>query len=98
MLTSTFRLLSVILTAWALSAGLAHLFALPNKINFTREEYPIVQQIYRGCALLGIVVVGALVSTLILTVMVREYYKMLEEASAAMGVLQATDAGVFLLH
>jgi hypothetical protein len=39
---------------------------LPNKINLTRDNYLTVQQIYRGWALLGFVVAGALPSTLIL--------------------------------
>lgn len=32
-LTNTFRFLSLLLTAVAMSAALAHLFELPNKIN-----------------------------------------------------------------
>lgn len=35
------------------------------------EDYLTVQQIYRGWALLGIVVGGALISTLVLTVLLR---------------------------
>jgi Domain of unknown function (DUF1772) len=54
---------------------MAHLLALPNKINMPREQYLIVQQIYRGWALLGVVVLGALFSTLALTIMVRKHPK-----------------------
>jgi hypothetical protein len=75
-LINTFRFLSILLTAVAMSAGLAHLFELPHKINLSREEYLIVQQIYRGWALLGVAVIGALVSTLVLTLLVREEYGM----------------------
>jgi hypothetical protein len=50
---------------------MAHLLELPNKINLSREDYLKVQQIYRGWALLGFVVVGALLSTLALTITVR---------------------------
>jgi ribose/xylose/arabinose/galactoside ABC-type transport system permease subunit len=57
--------------ALALGPALAHLLELPNKINLSREDYLTVQQIYRGWALLGIVVAGALVSTLILTILAR---------------------------
>jgi hypothetical protein len=39
------------------------LLELLNKIDLPREEYLTVQQIYRGWALLGIVVAGALTST-----------------------------------
>ena len=70
-LTDHFRLLSVLLVAVSMAAGFAHLFALPNKIDLAREDYLTVQQIYRGWALLGIAVIGALVSTLVLAVRVR---------------------------
>jgi amino acid transporter len=63
--------ISVLLTTVAMTAGFAHLLELPNKMALSREEYFIVQQIYRGWALLGIAVIGALLSTLVLTVMVR---------------------------
>jgi hypothetical protein len=45
---------------------------LPHKINLPPKEYLTVQQIYRGWAFLGIVDLGALLSTLVLTVMVRK--------------------------
>jgi hypothetical protein len=51
---------------------MAHLLELPNKIRLSREDYLTVQQIYRGWALLGSVVVAALLSTLALTVTVRQ--------------------------
>jgi ABC-type cobalamin transport system permease subunit len=63
---------SLLFVALALGPALAHLLELPNKIGLSREEYLTVQQIYRGWALLGIVVAGALVSTLVLTIMVRD--------------------------
>ena len=50
---------------------MAHLLELPNKMGLTRDEYLVVQQIYRGWALLGIVVFSALISTLLLTITVR---------------------------
>jgi hypothetical protein len=63
--------ISVLLTAVIMASGFAHLLALPNKMALSRDEYLIVQQIYRGWALLGIAFFGALLSTLALTVMVR---------------------------
>jgi hypothetical protein len=54
---------------------MAHLLELPNKINLSREDYLKVQQIYRGWALLGFVVVGAFLSTLALTITVRHERK-----------------------
>jgi hypothetical protein len=65
------RFASVMLTAVAMSAGLAHLLELPNKIGLARDAYFAVQQIYRGWALLGIVVIGALVSTTTLALRLR---------------------------
>jgi hypothetical protein len=65
------RFLSLLFTALALAPALAHVLELPNKIGLSRDEYLTVQQIYRGWALLGIVVAGALLSTLTLTVMAR---------------------------
>jgi hypothetical protein len=71
MALKTIYFTSVLLTSIAMAAGFAHLLALPNKMALSREEYVIAQQIYRGWALLGIAVLGALLSTLVLTVMVR---------------------------
>ncbi|MGZ8095715.1 MAG: DUF1772 domain-containing protein [Methylosarcina sp.] len=73
---NTFRFLSILFTAVSMAAGFAHLFELPHKIDLPRDEYLIVQQIYRGWALLGIAVIGALVSTLVLAVLVRGNYRM----------------------
>lgn len=72
---NTVRFISLLFTALALAPTLAHLPELQNKINLSREDYLTVQQIYRGWALLGIVVIGALISTLVLTVMVRKERK-----------------------
>ena len=60
------KFLAVVLTALALVPGGAHLFALPNKIHLTESNYFIVQNIYRGWALFGIVLFGALFANLAL--------------------------------
>ncbi|MGZ5127578.1 MAG: DUF1772 domain-containing protein [Burkholderiales bacterium] len=65
------RFFSLLFAALALAPALAHLLELPNKINLSRGDYLTVQQIYEGWALLGFVVAGALLSTLILMIMVR---------------------------
>jgi hypothetical protein len=67
----TFFFLSLLFTALAMAASLAHLYELPHKIRMPAREYLVVQQIYRGWSLLGIVVFGSLLSTLVLTVLVR---------------------------
>jgi hypothetical protein len=68
----TLYFLSLLFAALALAPAMAHVLELPNKIALPRGEYLIVQQIYRGWALLGFVVAGALLSTLILTIMLRQ--------------------------
>ena len=68
---NTVRFLSLLFAALALAPALAHLLELPNKINLPHDDYLTVQQIYRGWALLGFVVAGALCATLALTVMSR---------------------------
>lgn len=71
MASNTIRFLSLLFAALALAPALAHLLELPNKIGLSAEDYLTVQQIYRGWALLGIVVFGALLSTLLLTILMR---------------------------
>lgn len=59
----------MLFTALALVPALAHVFELPNKIGLSRDDYLVVQQLYRGWNLLGIVVLLALVSNALLTAM-----------------------------
>jgi hypothetical protein len=61
----------VILTALALVPAGAHFFELPNKIDLAQDHYFIVQKLYRGWALFGIVVVAALAINLVLALMLR---------------------------
>jgi hypothetical protein len=65
------QFLAVVLTALALVPGGAHLFALLNKIDLGAEQYFIVQNIYRGWALFGVVLFGALLADLALALMLR---------------------------
>ena len=83
MALKTVRFVSLFFTALALAPAMAHLLALPNKINLLREQYLIVQQIYRGWAFLGIIVIAALLSTLVLTITVRNQPKTFALALAA---------------
>jgi hypothetical protein len=62
---------SLLFTALAMVPSLAHLIALPNKIGLPRDQYFVVQQIYSGWALAGVVVGGALLSTLALGIDAR---------------------------
>ncbi len=62
---------SLLFTALSLAPGMAHLLELPTKIHLPAREYLTVQQIYRGWALLGIVLFLASASNLALTIMTR---------------------------
>jgi hypothetical protein len=53
------------LTAPALVPVGAHLFELPNKIGLSEEHYFLVQSIYRGWALFGIVIFAAILTNLL---------------------------------
>lgn len=58
----TVQFIAIILTAIALVPGGAHLSALPNKITLPVDQYFVVQGIYRGWALFGIVLLAAIVA------------------------------------
>ena len=62
MALSVFRFLAIVFAALALAPGMAHLLELPNKIKLPGQEYLVVQQIYQGWSLLGVVVIAALLS------------------------------------
>lgn len=51
---TTFRFLAVLLTGFALIAPAAHLFELPNKIGLSKSDYFIVQGIYNGWWMVGL--------------------------------------------
>ena len=65
------QFLAIVLTALALVPAGAHFFELANKIGLAQEPYFVVQSIYRGWALFGIVLFGALAANLALSLMVR---------------------------
>jgi len=62
---------AIVLTALALVPAGAHLLEMPAKLALPREEYFAVQAIYRGWALLGFVLIGAVVANVVLTVMLH---------------------------
>jgi hypothetical protein len=74
---------SVILVAISMAAGWAHLLEMRAKLRLSGEQYLTVQQIYRGWALLGFVVVGALASTVSLATLAPEPRTALLSAAAA---------------
>ena len=64
------RLFAIVFVAICLVPAGGHLAEIPNKIALPPGEYMIVQKIYRGWALFGVVVFGALAFTLVHTMMV----------------------------
>ena len=58
---------SLLFVGLALMPSGAHLLELPHKISLPAPDYLVVQQLYRGWALSGLVVLGELVSTAFLT-------------------------------
>jgi hypothetical protein len=65
------QFVALLLTALALVPGGAHLLALSNKIDLPETAYFTVQGIYRGWALLGIVLCAAILADLALAIMLR---------------------------
>jgi hypothetical protein len=65
------RFAAVLLTALSLIPACAHLFELPNKIGLPREAYFIAQGLYRGWALFGFAIIGAMAANLALAVAQR---------------------------
>jgi hypothetical protein len=86
------RFLSLLFAALALAPAAAHLLELPNKIGLSREDYLTAQQLYRGWALLSVVVIGALVFTFAYAVMARKQREPFMLAVSALLCLAGTQA------
>lgn len=65
------QFLAIVLGLLALVPGLAHLFELPNKIGLSETDYFIVQNVYRGWALFGTVLIANLLANIALAVALR---------------------------
>jgi hypothetical protein len=90
------RFLAVFLTAMALIPAGAHLFALVNKIGMPKEQYFAVQAIYRGWALLGAVLIAAILADAIFAAMLRGQGAPVLFAGGAAAALLASLAVFFL--
>lgn len=73
-----------------LGPTLAHLFELANKIALDRDAYFTVQTIYRGWALFGFAIAGALLSTLVLAILLRRERRPMLLAALAFLALAAS--------
>ena len=62
---------ALLATALALGGALAHALELPNKIGLSRDDYFVVQQVYRGWDRLAVLLLVELVAMIALAVMSR---------------------------
>jgi MFS family permease len=96
MLAKATQFLAVVLTALALLPGGAHLMALPAKIAMPEDPYFVVQQIYRGWALAGVVIFLAIFANLLAALLTRESRRKWRLFGAAALLIAATLAVFFL--
>ncbi len=88
--------LAIVLTALALVPAGAHLLEFPNKMKLADETYFIVQNIYRGWAWLGIVLVAALVANIAFATLLRARGEPFELVAIAAACVAATLVVFFL--
>jgi hypothetical protein len=69
------QLIALLLSAVALMPAGAHFFELPNKIGLDRDDYLVVQSIYNGWALFGVVLIANLVVLAALALVARRQAK-----------------------
>ena len=84
------QFVAILFTVLALIPGAAHLIELPNKMALDRESYMTVQRIYRGWALAGVVLLGALLTTLWLAILSRSQALPMLLAFSAFALLLVT--------
>src|SRR5262249_40127174 len=63
------RFLAVLLTALAMIAPGAHLFELLHKMPLPEDQYYVVQQIYRGWWIVGLLLPAALIANTAMAIM-----------------------------
>jgi hypothetical protein len=90
------QFIAILLTALALVPVGAHLLELTHKISLDQAQYLTVQQLYRGWAFLGAVLIAALLANLVLAVWSRPQAKPMLLAGAAALLLAATLAVFFI--
>jgi hypothetical protein len=91
----TVQFLALVFTALALIPGGAHLFSLLNKIDMTQEQYFVAQSIYRGWALMALILIPAMLLDLVYAFMLRGERPAFSLALAGCIVLAATLAIFF---
>lgn len=64
--------ISLFFTALALCPYVAHLMAFPNKMEMTKEEYFIAQQVYSGWSYSSILILLSFMSTIVLSILAKD--------------------------
>lgn len=75
--------LSLFFTALALCPYVAHLMSFPNKMEMSREEYFIAQQVYSGWSYSAILILLSFISTILLSVCAKDHDRVLRFSLAA---------------
>lgn len=96
MILRVLQFCAIVLTALALVPAGAHFFELPNKIGLAQDAYFTVQGIYRGWALFGFVLFGALFFNLALTLLLAYRRRSYRLPLAAFLLVAATLAIFFV--
>jgi hypothetical protein len=87
---------AIILTAMALIAPAAHLLELPNKMRMDANDYFVVQRVYNGWWLVGLLLPAALVANLALAVAAR-YDRMALILATFAAALIGLDLAIFFV-
>jgi hypothetical protein len=95
MMVRTLGFLALVLTALSLVPYGAHLFALPNKIVMPEQQYFVAQSVYRGWALMAVVLIPAMLINLAYAFTLRGRQPGFAFAAAACLCMAATLAVFF---
>jgi hypothetical protein len=90
------RFLAIVLTGLAVIAPAAHLFELAGKIHMSADDYFVVQRIYLGWWMVGLLLPAAFIANLGLAIAVRNDRPALWLATAAI-VLIAINLVIFVI-
>ena len=80
---------SLVLAALSLAPAAAHALEVRGKMILARDDYRVVQRLYRGWALVGILIVAELLALLALTVLVRDRLDLFVPAALALACVTA---------
>jgi hypothetical protein len=81
------RFLAIVLTGLAVIAPAAHLFELAGKIHMSANDYFVVQRIYLGWWMVGLLLPAAFIADLALAIAVRNHRPSFWLAIAAMALI-----------